>query len=30
LTTLEVIGFIAMRPTYLYKNALFVQRICHM
>ena len=30
LTTLEVIGFIPMRPTDLDKNALFVQPICHM
>ena len=30
LTTLDVIGFIATRPTDLDKNALFVQQICHM
>ena len=29
-TALEVIGFIAMYPTHLYKNTLIVQRICHM
>ncbi len=30
LTALEDIGFIAIRPTYLDKNALFGQQICHM
>jgi len=30
LTALEVIGFIAIRPTYLDKNAFFGQQICHM
>jgi hypothetical protein len=30
LTVLEVIGFIATRPTDLCTNALFVQRICHI
>ena len=30
LTTLEVIGFIAIRPTHLDRNAFFVQSICHM
>jgi hypothetical protein len=30
LTALEVIGFIATRPTDLDKNAFVVQRICHM
>jgi hypothetical protein len=30
LTVLEVIGFIAMYPSDLDKNALFVQLICHM
>jgi hypothetical protein len=30
LTTLDVTGFIAIRPTNLDKNAWFVQRICHM
>jgi hypothetical protein len=30
LTALEVIGFIAILPTYLRKNAYFGQPICHM
>jgi hypothetical protein len=30
LTTLDLIGFIAMHPTNLDKNAFFVQPICHM
>ena len=30
LIALEVIGFIAMCPTVLYKDAYFGQRFCHM
>ena len=30
LTVLEVIGFTAMLPTHLRKNAYFGQPICHM
>jgi hypothetical protein len=30
LTALQVIGFIAMRPRDLDRNAFFAQPICHM